>query len=62
MLQRITDLWPGLLRRVGGNGEDEVNDGRPPEFDLDVLRAEAEESYSNLRWTRVASLQQLDDQ
>ena len=61
MLQKITDLWPSLLRQERNllpDGDDPVDDGPEelPEGDEDIAVA-----FKNLRWTRVIDLQDYEE-
>ena len=63
MLRRITDLWPSLL---GNNQnaqeeddqiqEDESNVNKATEEQLAELRAQTEEIYKNMNWTRIIAV------
>ena len=54
MLQRLTELWPGLLRGRGGeqNGEDEPAQDTDAFTDAD--REEIRSRFATLKWTRVS--------
>ena len=67
MLQRLTDLWPGFVRVINpnedderqpllGNGEDEEDDGR----EIDVDEDELLENYRTLNWSRLISVHQFE--
>ena len=51
MLQKITDLWPTLLRQYQGNDQDgeEINDEDLFGDEEDVQTID--EAFKNLRWT-----------
>ena len=56
MLQRITELWPQLLRGAGGQPEQEGESGSAL-YELNQLaRRSIEESFASLSWSRVVSL------
>ena len=56
MLQRLTELWPGLLRGRGGeqNGEDEPAQDTDAFTDAD--REEIRGRFATLKWTRVSQV------
>ena len=67
MLQRITDLWPNLLRRArGGGGEEELqqlNDGEDSgreEGPLDIDEEELLEDYRLLYWTKLMRIEDYE--
>ena len=56
MLQKITDLWPTLLRQYQGLDED-GEEAQGEENDVDQEETVTiDEAFKNLRWTRVISL------
>ena len=56
MFQKITDMWPDLLRQFQGQESDEEDpDNEVPETEPEQNH-EIEESFKNLRWTRVIAL------
>ena len=61
MLQKITDLWPQLF------GENKVEDTESDEEQEDAEQEQededipVEETYKNLKWSRVIALQDYDD-
>ena len=61
MFTRITELWPNLLRRQGilQEQEDQVPDAGQELSDL--VRRDLEETFSNLLWSRVVSVQETHD-
>ena len=61
MLQKITDLWPNLLRQYQGldteeDADDNNVDDVVPAFDEDI-----ELNFKNLRWTRVIALREYKE-
>ena len=61
MLQKITDLWPTLLRQYQGleseeDAEATNEEEAQPEHDEDIAVA-----FKNLRWTRVISLRDFKE-
>ena len=61
MLQKITDLWPTLLRHAEGllPDDDEPADQEPGE--LSEGYEDIEETFKNLRWTRVIPLRDFEE-
>ena len=67
MLQRITDLWPSLLRNAqalasdGSEGEDASEDGlEEDKLDLRVDECQAQKEYKNLYWTRMIRVENYE--
>ena len=66
MLQRITDLWPGLVRRVrrGNDDEEPLLDNEEEQSSEDDPLAVDEnqllEDYQNLYWTRLMRIEDFE--
>ena len=61
MLQKITDLWPTLLQHAEAllPDDDEPADQEPGE--LSEGYEDIEETFKNLRWTRVIPLRDFEE-
>ena len=60
MLQRITALWPQLVRREADRPQQDDR-GPQPLYELtDLVRRSIEQSFASLSWSRVVSLQVND--
>ena len=67
MLQRLTDLWPNMLRQGGEQGSDEEEALLPQEDDqpgdgdaLQVDEAQLLDNYRNTYWTRLMVLEDYE--
>ena len=62
MLQKITDLWPTLLRRYEVPQPEEDGEGNNIEQAEPVDDEDIELNFKGLRWTRVIDLQDYKEQ
>ena len=51
MLQKITDLWPNLLRQYQGLDIEEDADDNNDDNIVPIIEEDIELSFKNLRWT-----------
>ena len=61
MLQKITDLWPNLLRQYQGLDIEEDADDNNDDNIVPIIEEDIELSFKNLRWTWVISLREYKD-
>lgn len=61
MLQKITDLWPNLLRQYQGLDIEEDADDNNDDNIVPIIEEDIELSFKNLRWTWVIALREYKD-
>ena len=67
MITRITDLWPNLVRRIGGADNDSegepLNDQEGSDSEEDLLDVDEDqllENFKHLYWTRLMVIDQWE--
>ena len=61
MLQKITDLWPNLLRQYQGLEIEEDGDDNNADDIVPIIDEDIELSFKNMRWTWVITLREYKE-
>ena len=61
MLQKITDLWPNLLRQYQGLEIEEDADDNNDDDIVPIIDEDIELSFKNMRWTWVITLREYKE-
>ena len=59
--RKITDIWPTLIQQDDSQQEGADNEGDPEDEVLPDTEAPIEETFKNLRWTRVTSVRYFEE-
>ena len=67
MLQKITDMWPNLLRKFHHDNDEALRESEGLQsdeegllFDIDVDEGQINMEYKNLFWTRLMIIQDFE--